>query len=174
MILSGIVSRCLALLTSARAAKLANLDAPLSGLSVTASVWKQRIYTVTDTWTCPAANTPVHVIAIGGGMDQYKSADGGDSSFGGTLVTAQGCRHSSAASGSPRHGAGYPVMGHGCSAYRPMYLSSDHRELPQIAVYTGTVSADQAVVVGAGAFPTGGNSAPGQDGAVIVYWQEEA
>lgn len=163
-----------------------------------AAGWSFRIFTASGTWPCPKPNTPVRVITIGGGgsSGEYDTggADGGASSFG-ALVTALGGKKGTYSGGSLAGGDGYTNGGanvgggtaaapggigflgignggHGYHTYSGQNRATSGGGSGFVARYEGLVSADQAVVVGAGG--VGGDSKVGKGGhgAVLVWWKE--
>ena len=143
---------------------------------------KVQIFTTSGVWSCPTPNTKVHVLAIGGGgtgFDGVAVSAGGSSSFGALLSATGG----SAATGSPgglgfsvgQAGAsningqggvglyGFGSGGNGNSAYYGGGGGSGY-----VSTYSGVVSTDQVVTVGAGG---GSGVNRGVSGAVIVWWE---
>lgn len=172
--------------TDARASKLDNLDQAVSAVKG----WRFMLFVADGTWHCPAANTPVFVVAIGGGesgLEDGVHSAGGASSFG-SIVTASGGDSSSQigyAAGQPgtpdaivggqtysyarngSGGTGFFGIGHG----GPGVAGGVGGYSGAVATYSGLVSADQTVTVGAGSAAVTVMS-KGCDGAVGVWWKE--
>lgn len=150
---------------------------------------KVQVFVASGTWTCPAANTWVSVVAIGGGGGGLGS-NGGASSFGSLAVAAGGSgslpSSGTGGAGGPGYnrggrgnyvlanaspvagaaGIGFLGIGSGGGGTSSGSESSGGGGSGYVATYAGVVSANQTVTVGAAGDTTSST------GAVIVYWLE--
>jgi len=147
-----------------------------------------RIFTESGEWECPAPDTPVFVLAIGGGGggvyfgSNLSSTPGGESRFG-TLATAAGGASVRANAGGNSNDAFLPGepgpfgFGNGGSGVASVSLGNPtaRGRKGKTATFFGTVSDDQPVIVGLGALSVGaGEGYGGGNGAVFVFWWEAA
>lgn len=144
---------------------------------------KVQIFTTSGVWSCPTPNTKVHVLAIGGGGNGYigtTTSDGGSSSFGALLSATGGSAAIGSAGGlgfnvgqsganSVAGQGGVGLYGFG-SGGNGVYSNGNAGGggSGYVNTYSGTVSADQVVTVGAGG---GSGINRGGSGAVIVWWE---
>lgn len=155
---------------------------------------KVQLFTTSGVWVCPSPNTKVHVLAIGGGgqgTDLISGGSaGGSSSFGALLSVSGGSGAVSQAgalgfnigqsgfNGSPSSGVGgqggqgaaglYGFGNGGNGGFQAGYLGGGGGGSGYVNTYSGTVSTDQVVTVGAGG---GSGLLRGGSGAVIVWWE---
>lgn len=166
---------------------------------------KFQIFTSSGTWVCPAANTKVHVLCIGGGGRGGFAGGGitiaGTSSFG-ALVIATGGVSGSPASGVTGGGGGtsgycsgksgtnsiatyqigtggkggegafgFGSGGNGAESDSTYVGGSGGGASGFIETYSGTVSTNQTVTIGAGTAVAASRSTSGSNGAVLVWWE---
>lgn len=150
---------------------------------------KVQIFTTSGVWSCPTPNTKVHVLAIGGGgtgCNFTTGSDGGSSSFG-ALLSATGGSAAIDNTGAlgfnvgqsgffgggtgtgGRGGGGLYGFGSGGNGIHSSTLgSAGGGGSGYVSTYSGAVSTDQVVTVGAGG---GSGVNRGGSGAVIVWWE---
>lgn len=149
---------------------------------------KVQIFTTSGVWSCPTPNTKVHVLAIGGGGTGYNATTesaGGSSSFGALLSATGGSAAinyigalgfnvgQSGFSGLGGQG-GIGLYGFGSGGNGAYYVIGGNTGVGggggsgYVSTYSGTVSTDQVVTVGAGG---GSGVNRGGSGAVIVWWE---
>jgi len=140
-----------------------------------------RIYIESGEWHCPGPNTPVFVLAIGGGSGgvttHNASQAGGASSFG-QLITAAG---GAAVPGFSTSGnaTSYPCsidagpFGFGNGGYGMHQGVRGSGKKGQTVTFFGMVSADQPVTIGQGGQNYNNNEGNrGGNGAVLIFWWE--
>lgn len=149
---------------------------------------KVQIFTTSGVWSCPTPNTKVHVLAIGGGGTGYNyttgsaGSAGGSSSFGALLSATGGSAaidrtgalgfnvgQSGFNGGGGQGGVGLYGFGNGGNGihYDVSYAGGGGGS-GYVSTYSGVVSTDQVVTVGAGG---GSGVNRGGSGAVIVWWE---
>lgn len=147
---------------------------------------KVQIFTTSGVWSCPTPNTKVHVLAIGGGGTGFNyppgsaGSNGGSSSFG-ALLSATGGSAAIDRTGALGFNVGQGGIGGGLGGVGLYGFGSGgngvHYDTSYVAggggsgyvnTYSGTVSTDQVVTVGAGG---GSGVNRGGSGAVIVWWE---
>ena len=148
---------------------------------------KVQIFTTSGVWSCPTPNTKVHVLAIGGGGNGYGAmsvSDGGSSSFGALLSAVGGSAAIGGTGGLgfnvgqlglPGSGGqggvglyGFGSGGNGVGYGAPSGYGGGGGGSGYVSTYSGIVSTDQVVTVGAGG---GSGVNRGGSGAVIVWWE---
>ena len=130
---------------------------------------KFQLFVESGTWTAPTNGATVNVIVVGGGDSAGPGArTGGASSFG-SLVSASG--------GAGQEGVGYGTNGYGLFNFGDGG-TGDYNDTPnggdagEIKIYSGTVTTDQTVTIGAGGLASDDSATDGNDGAVFVWWEE--
>lgn len=145
---------------------------------------KFRVFTESGEWICPGPDTPVYVIAVGGGSGgiftggSYASTSdpGGDSAFGGFITATGGASVTGRAGTSGVFtpvDTGYFGFGSGgAGAVSTGQYETTRGKKGSMAEGYFVVSDDQPVTVGAGSPCVGSPVFSAGDGVVIVFWWE--